>query len=57
MNTTETEIHINAEIEGNFTLPYDTAAFILPQGEKRKLIIDSAEYKSGDQIYLKQEEI
>ncbi|UOK59033.1 DUF5110 domain-containing protein [Bacillus sp. OVS6] len=34
MNTTETEIHINAEIEGNFTLPYDTAAFILPQGEK-----------------------
>ncbi|TDL80487.1 glycoside hydrolase family 31 protein [Peribacillus frigoritolerans] len=57
MNTTETEIHINVEIEGKFTLPYDTAAFILPQGEKRKLIINGAEYKSGDQIDLKKEEI
>jgi alpha-glucosidase len=57
MNTTETEIHINVEVEGDFILPYNTAAFILPQGEKRKLLIDGAEYKSGDQIYLKQEEI
>ncbi|MGM0920461.1 MAG: TIM-barrel domain-containing protein [Bacillota bacterium] len=57
MKTKENEIHISVEKKGKFTLPYDTAAFILPQGEQRKLIVDGVEYQSGEHVHLKKEGI